>query len=82
VKAVRYSRAALTSLRRHANMAPRIEAATTAYASGSGEHANQVKALRGSAALRLRIGDFCVIFVESPTAIDVTDIGPRGDIYD
>jgi mRNA interferase RelE/StbE len=32
--------------------------------------------------LRLRIGDFRVIFSETPETITVLDIGPRGDIYE
>jgi mRNA interferase RelE/StbE len=82
MKPVRYSRAALTSLRRHANVAPRIREALIDYAAGTGGRGNQVKALRGGAGLRLRVGDFRVIFIETESGIDVIEIGPRGKIYD
>jgi len=41
-----------------------------------------VKALTGSTAKRLRIGDFRAIFEETETEIIVTRIGPRGSVYD
>lgn len=41
-----------------------------------------VKKLVGSAALRLRVGDFGVVFEETETEIIVTRIGPRGSVYD
>ena len=52
------------------------------HAASEGAHANQVTALKGSSALRLRVGDFRVIFEETSTALIVTAVGPRGDIYD
>jgi mRNA interferase RelE/StbE len=52
------------------------------YATGSGAHANQVKALRGAAGLRMRIGDFRVLFQETDSMITVVTIGPRGRVYD
>ncbi len=63
-------------------MAPRILQAMSEYAAGDGARANQVKALRGAELLRLRVGDFRVLFSETDRAIVVLDIGPRGNIYD
>jgi mRNA interferase RelE/StbE len=41
-----------------------------------------VTQLVGSTALRLRIGDFRVIFEETADEIRVTRIAPRGSVYD
>lgn len=63
-------------------MAPRIRKVLAEYAEGGGAHANQVKALKGSSGLRLRVGDFRVIFEETATSITVTKGAPRGSAYD
>ena len=44
--------------------------------------AGDVTQLVGSTALRLRIGDFRVIFEETAEEIRVTRIAPRGSAYD
>lgn len=44
--------------------------------------ANNVKVLAGSRRMRLRVGDFRVIFEEDADVIVVLDIGPRGGIYE
>jgi mRNA interferase RelE/StbE len=41
-----------------------------------------VKALQGSTALRLRVGDYRVVFEETDQEIIVTKIGPHGSVYD
>lgn len=82
MKRVRYTADALKSLKRHGNMAERIMRAMREYADGTGAHANNVKALQGSLALRLRVGDYRVVFDETETEIVVTGLGPRGRIYD
>jgi mRNA interferase RelE/StbE len=82
MKRVRYTADALRSLRRHGNMADRIIRAMREYGDGTGAHANNVKALQGSSALRLRVGDYRVVFSETDTEIIVTGLGPRGSIYD
>jgi mRNA interferase RelE/StbE len=48
----------------------------------AGAHANNVTALQGSPALRLRVGDYRAVFSETDTEIIVTGLGPRGSIYD
>jgi mRNA interferase RelE/StbE len=82
VKRVRYTADALKSLKRHANSADRIMRAVRECADGTGAHANNVKALQGTSALRLRVGQFRVVFSETDTEIIVTGLGPRGSIYD
>jgi len=81
MKQVRYDRAALRALHRHRNMRRRIEEKLAAYAADPASLANVVKRLT-SGDLRLRIGDFRVVFRETQTHIDVLDLGPRGDIYE
>jgi mRNA interferase RelE/StbE len=80
MKQVRYDRAALRALYRHKNMRERIEEKIAAYAADPASMANMVKRLT-TGDLRLRIGNFRVIFRETPTHIDVLDLGLRGDVY-
>ena len=82
MKRVRYTADALKSLKRHGNVADRIMRAVREYADGTGAHANNVKALQGSSALRLRVGGYRVIFDETDTEIVVTGLGPCGSISD
>ena len=51
------------------------------YAADPHAHANNVTLLVGSAAKRMRVGDFRVIFEESDGQIMVTKIGPSGGVY-
>ena len=51
------------------------------YAADPRAHANNVTLLGGSAARRMRVGDFRVIFEENDGQIMVTKIGPRGGVY-
>lgn len=73
---------AAKALRKHRADAERLLSKIEAYAAEPSSVANKVKALRGSTALRLRVGDYRVIFEETSTEIIVTNIGPRGSIYD
>jgi mRNA interferase RelE/StbE len=79
VKAITYSPAAVRALRKlPAGVRRRIVAKLRAYAaSGAGD----VKALAGSDLVRLRVGDYRVIFIESATEITVGRIGHRRDVY-
>ena len=81
MKVLRFSADAAKSLRRHANMAPRIRAKLAEYAADPAALANNVTPLVGVEAKRLRVGDFRVIFTEDENEILVLAIGPRGDIY-
>lgn len=80
-KAIRYTADAARALRRHGNVAARIRRAIGEYAADPAAHANNVRALVGVPAKRLRVGDFRVIFEETGDMILVTKIGPRGDVY-
>jgi len=40
-----------------------------------------VKAMQGQDGARLRVGDFRILFIETETTINVTDVGHRRDIY-
>jgi mRNA interferase RelE/StbE len=77
-KAVVILPAAARALRRHRSELSKIEA----YAEDPAGLANSVRKVVGSSALRLRVGDYRVIFEETETEIIVTRIGPRGSIYD
>ena len=81
MKDVRYSRAAAKTLRRMpANTARTIRAKVSAYAEDPASQANNVSALKGSDALRLRVGDWRVLMRDG-VVIDVIEVGPRGGIY-
>ncbi|MBZ0229288.1 MAG: type II toxin-antitoxin system RelE/ParE family toxin [Bauldia sp.] len=83
MKAVRYLAQAQRALLKHRNRAERIMDKIMAYADDPASQANNVKRLKGrDGVLRLRVGDFRVLFAESETEILVLDIGPRGDVYD
>lgn len=82
MKAVIFLPVAAKFLRRNRAASARIISKIEGYAADPTTLANNVKRLTGSTALRLRIGDFRVIFEETETEIIVTMIGPRGSVYD
>jgi mRNA interferase RelE/StbE len=82
MKRVVYLPAAAKALRKYRNIAAHIMEKVDAYAADPAPLANNVKALKGSRAVRLRIGDIRVIFEETDEEIIVTRIGPRRSIYD
>ena len=73
---------AAKALRKHRADAGRILAKIESYAANPAAHAGNIKTLKASSALRLRVGDFRVVFEETETEIIVTKIGPRGSVYD
>ena len=82
VKDITYTRAAIRVLRRlPANVAARIEAKVDLYAADPAALANNVTALKGREAVRLRVGDWRIIMHDG-VVLAVLDIGPRGGIYD
>jgi mRNA interferase RelE/StbE len=81
MKTILYTVAAARALRTHANRAKLIRSKIE-HARSPASQANNIKRLTGVDALRLRVGDFRVIFSETADAITVLDIGPRGDICD
>ncbi|MDQ6437138.1 type II toxin-antitoxin system RelE/ParE family toxin [Mesorhizobium sp. LHD-90] len=82
MKAVIILPGAAKALRKHRTEAARLLDKINAYAADPATQANNVKALSGSSALRLRVGDFRIIFEETEAEIVVTKIGPRGFVYD
>lgn len=82
MKRVTYQRAALKALRRMpVNMAERIVEKINAYATDPASLANNVKALKGQDAIRLRVGDWRVLMIDGEV-IDVIKIAPRSSVYD
>lgn len=82
MKEVRWTRAALRTLRRMpTNVSQRIRDKVAAYAADPASQANNVKALKGRDAIRLRVGDWRVI-MEDGAVLAVLEVGPRGGIYD
>ncbi len=59
----------------------RIREKIEQYARNPAELANNVKRLKGREGLRLRIGDWRVIFDESAETVEVLVIGARGSVY-
>jgi mRNA interferase RelE/StbE len=82
VKTVRYTTEALTNLKRRAAIATRVRKAIDVYVANPTAHANNVTRLVGSAASRMRVGDYRVIFVETATDLTVVRIGPHGGVFD
>ena len=64
-----------------ANTAQRILDKINAYAADPASQANNVTALLGRDAVRLRVGDWRVIMREG-MVLDVLEVGPRGGIYE
>ena len=83
MKQVSYTRAAIRGLRKMpANTSRLIRSKIEAYAVDPASQANNVKALKGRDAIRLRVGDWRVILDDQGNVLAVLDVGPRGDIYD
>lgn len=64
-----------------ATIQDRIEAKIVELATNPKALVNQVKALKGVKALRLRVGDYRVIFTEDGVILTILRVGHRGDIY-
>jgi mRNA interferase RelE/StbE len=84
VKQVVYSREASRFLgRAPVNLRRLIQLKCEAYAANPDSLRNNVKALKGMpGSLRLRIGDWRVVFKEDRQTITVIRIAPRGSAYD
>jgi mRNA interferase RelE/StbE len=83
MKTIRYSAAADKALgRMPTKTAELIEGKIDLLARDPSSLANQVKRLRGSSFLRLRVGDYRVIYTDDFYILDVLDIGSRGGIYE
>ncbi|MEJ0074201.1 MAG: type II toxin-antitoxin system RelE/ParE family toxin [Alphaproteobacteria bacterium] len=68
-------------MRRPPDDSQRIRSKLEQYANNPRSLSNNVKRLKGRPGIRLRIGDWRVIFNESKETIDVLVIGPRGSVY-
>lgn len=83
MKQVAYTKMALKSLRRiPVNEADKITMKIAQYATDPAAQANNVSKLSGRPGLRLRVGDWRIIFEEDETTISVLAVGPRGGVYE
>jgi mRNA interferase RelE/StbE len=84
MKAVEYSRdATKTLLRMDRATAQRIRGKVAQLAAETDSLANIVRALRGGDGLmRLRVGDWRVIYTEDMQVLLVVRVAPRGGAYD
>jgi len=80
MKEITFTPAALRQwLKLSGDVRKRVDVKLAVYATnGSGD----VKRLKGRNGIRLRVGDWRVIFVEQTTSIVVVAVGNRRDIYD
>ena len=83
MKEIAYSRTAVKTLARMPrNLADRIREKIRDYATDAASQANNVSRLRGpEGVLRLRVGDWRVLFRDAEQRIEVLHIGPRGSVY-
>ncbi|KPF71130.1 cytotoxic translational repressor of toxin-antitoxin stability system [Bosea sp. AAP35] len=84
MKVAIYSRDALKTLRGlPTNVADRIRSKIEQYVADPASQANNVKALQGDKRyLRLRVGDWRVIFREDGSVVLIVRVAPRGSAYD
>ena len=81
-KQIVYSRAAAKALRAmDAKASQQIRSRIRQYAADPASLANNVKRLKGVDALRLRVGDYRVIFTEDLVVLTILKIGHRKDVY-
>ncbi len=82
MREIAYSKDAARTLRRMpVNTARLIVAKIELYAADPAALANNVKALKGSEAIRLRIGDWRVLMLDG-VVLEVVRIAPRGSAYE
>jgi mRNA interferase RelE/StbE len=84
MKSVEYSRdASRTLMRMDRTTAQRIRQKVAQLATFPDAQANNVRALRGSDGLmRLRVGDWRVIYTDTMVVLLVIKVAPRGSAYD
>ena len=81
MKTISYQPAVLKTLRKiPANTAKRIVSKINEYAANPAAQANNIKALKGTDAIRLRVGDWRVVMIDG-LVIEVIKIAARGDVY-
>lgn len=82
MKTITYRKSALKVLQRMPRPeSKRIQGKIKAYAGDLESQRNNVKALKGSDYIRLRVGDWRVIIDEQGDVLDIINIGARGAIY-
>ena len=82
MKEVQYTKAASRALNKMPlNTALRIRGKFNDYAADPASRANNVKALRGTDRIRLRVGNWRVIMADD-VVLEVIEIGARGSVYD
>ncbi len=81
---VLYSRSAIRTLKRiDRRTARRVRGKIALLATDPDALANNISALKGEpGAMRLRVGDWRVIYAEDPDILRVLKIAPRGSAYD
>lgn len=83
MKTVVYTREAIRNLSKiPAKKAETIREKVAQYAADPASLGNNVKALQGVKAFRLRVGDYRVIFSEEGVVLTVLRVGPRGSVYE
>jgi mRNA interferase RelE/StbE len=83
MKTIRYLPRAEKALFKYRVHAKRIIGKLMEYADNPSSQANNLKRLHGRhGTLRLRVGNFRVLFSEDEDTIVVADVGPRGSIYE
>ena len=82
MKTIQYSKQADKALNAMPqNQAAKIEAKIDVLATNPAALANNIKALKGSNCLRLRVDNWRVVYTEDLVIISVLDIDQRKDIY-
>ena len=82
MKELHYTDDALKDLRKIGAVgAKKIQAKMMAYAASPASFANQVKKLQGVEALRLRVGDYRVLFTEDGLILHILRVGHRREVY-
>ena len=82
MRIVAYDPEALRSLKKMPrNVSDRVRGKLNQLATDPDSLANNLSALKGTRALRLRVGDWRVILSIDADQITVHEIGPRGSIY-
>ena len=80
---IKYSKAAVRALiHMPTKTAKRIRAKIEQYAADPASLANNTKRLRGGNEMRLRVGDWRVIFREDGVVLAIIRIAPRGEACD
>ena len=83
MKTISYTRAAVRALRKHRNVAAADHVPKSRITPPTPPRlANMATKMVGKDSVRLRVGDFRVLFRETATEVIILDIGPRGRIYE